>query len=239
MLTAQSVLSYVKRMLGYPYSTIEILDDDFISHWKEISLHDFSVLCPEIISIKLNDSNVVERISNKEWLIHDPEGRDIINVHKAYSQNTSGAEYGIGSIPNAGNAISFDGFEQVANNMLNAKMGRLGGDFAFDSFITLFEHPNKVIFEGHAPVNGTLQYKRVHIFESIPVTKYHYIRDLCLADAKILLGAVRKNMSSIPTPIGNIEISNDFASEGETLRSKVIEDLNSLPPDIIIEIGGN
>jgi hypothetical protein len=63
---------------------------------------------------------------------------------------------------------------------------------------------------------------------------YQYFKKLCLADIKILIGNMRSKYQ-LSTPIGQIINNADvLKQEGEELRTAVIQNLMTLPPDKLI-----
>jgi len=230
MITESDVLFYIKSKLGYPYTKIELLDEDFLNYINKFTMKTFSVLAPDEALLRVNDfDNVVRLEGNMSCEIFDPTGREILRLVKVYTGTTMPAHY----------VVSND-VDGLMNYLMGLKMSKMSGQWNIHEISYTFKHPNIIHFHGRYPTEGVIHYQRMHTFESIPVILDEYFLDLCLADAMILLGAIRDNVRSIDTQVGTIEINSDFRDRGETLRREVTETLRErIPLQRFIDVIGN
>ena len=64
MLNSNRVISFVKSKLGFPFTEVEIEDQQILDFVTEFSLRDFSYYSPEVVKINLN---VNLEVNTVEW----------------------------------------------------------------------------------------------------------------------------------------------------------------------------
>lgn len=229
MLNDTRVLSYVKRNLGFPFMHLEWTDNDVLDHIRDITIRTYSYYSPSTAKIPVNISltaNKVPGVGN-EFYIHEPEGREILNVVDIYFSQSD--LYIVGHPP-FGPMSHFE-IREWALQVEMAGMLKM-----FSSFDKTFEfkHPN-IVRISPLPTNSTyitIEYERMQSedFSEIPNDQHQVFLELALADVMIAIGRIRKRYGAgnMKTPFGEIPLESDIYEEGKEKKDKVIELLERL-----------
>jgi len=236
MLDPGKVLRYIKRQLGHPVLPLEMEDDQILEFVREFTLQEFSSYVPDKkhVVVDPSDSNQRDPLVKNRFFIHDPDDCEILNVVDI-NWGWGDTEIFYGHPPYG--ALSYDALPEWALAVEKARNLKLFG--AFNDYTYHFIHPNQieVIPDPSAPFR--VNYERQHPpdFGTIPLQMERYFLDLALADIKIQLGNIRKRYSEISTPFGTIPVNAEIGDEGKELKEKVIEKLQTVVPNVVIDIG--
>jgi hypothetical protein len=239
MLNQNTVLTYIKDNLGWPFMQLELEDKKIIEYTTNHTLKEFGYYVPQVWKIGMNlelESNRVPSIPN-EWYIFDPQGLEILNVIDFYS--TSGDLYLHGHPPLGPMSMGqLPDWALAVSNAMTVKM--------FSSFDYTFEfrHPN-IIRISPLPSSQrviTVEYERQQPedLSGIPNDLQQYYKKLALADIMMVIGRIRKKYGggTLRTPFGEIPLDSDIYEEGKELKREVIEVLERLYiPNVRIDHG--
>lgn len=239
MLNQNTVLTYIKDNLGWPFMQLELEDDKIVEYTATHTLKEFGYYVPQVWKIGLNldlESNRVPASPN-EWYIFDPQGLEILNVIDFYS--TSGDLYLLGHPPLG--PMSMGELPDWALSVSNAMTVKM-----FSSFDYTFEfrHPNIIRISPLPSTKGviTVEYERQQPedLSGIPNDLQQYYKKLALADIMMVIGRIRKKYGAgnLRTPFGEIPLDSDIYEEGKELKREVIEVLERLYiPNVRIDHG--
>jgi hypothetical protein len=232
MLNSNRVISFVKSKLGFPFTEVEIEDQQILDFVTEFSLRDFSYYSPELKRINLNVNLESNRVSGRanEYYINDPEGLEILNVKEIYFNM---GNYVMLGHPPMG-PLSHIGLREWAlqTEMANQlKSFSSFGDYTFE-----FQHPN-VIRISPTPTNTqtsdiTIEYERMQNsdFSGISNDLQLFFLNFCAADIMMKIGVIRKKYGDgIKTPFGDINLNSDIYEEGKELKREIVEKLSLGP----------
>lgn len=230
MLSTTKVLNYIKSELGFPWQFIELTDDEIISHLTSYTLQTFAHYFPDENIIGLNLQTESNRVPSKanEYYITDPEGREILGVSHLYF--SAGNLYMFGHPP-----LGPMSFGELGQWALSVEMAGWVKSFSSFNYTYVFKHPN-IISIRPTPNSEqwvAVEYERSHAedFSTIPNDLQMYFLELCLCDIGIRIGRIRKKYSGggqgIPTPFGNIPLSDDIFEEFKEKRAEVLEKLTT------------
>ena len=237
MLNDSKVLRYVKDNIGFPFHKIEFKDADILSYIKEYSISEFSHYSPEKKKLNMNlISNPKVPYTQNEYYIHEPEGREILNVRDVIFSMSS---HMITGHPPFGPF----GLGDIKEWALATEVSSMIKQFSSFDYTWEFTHPNILrvspvpTSEGRALVEYEIEQSKD--FSGIPNDIQLYFLNLALADTMIRLGRLRKRYEgNIRTPFGEIPISAEIYDEGKELKRETIEKLEMLfIPNISIEFG--
>lgn len=240
MLNQNTVLTFVKNNLGFPFMHVELTDEKIIEYFTEHTLKEFSYYVPQVNKMSLNlnlEINKVPGVAN-EFYIFDPQGLEILNVIDFYT--TSGELYLHGHPPIG--PMSMGELPDWALSVHNAMMVKM-----FSSFDYTFEfrHPN-IIRISPLPSSTlgtiTVEYERQQPddLSGIPNDLQQYFKKLALGDVMMVIGRIRKRYGggSLRTPFGEIPLESEIFDEGKEMKREVIEVLERLYiPNVKIDHG--
>ncbi len=240
MLTQSQVLHFIKDNLGWPFMHLELDDEKIIQYTTDYSLKEFAYYVPQVWKVGLNltlESNKVPGVAN-EFLIHDPQGLEILNVIDFYSG--SGDLYLLGHPPLG--PMSMGELPEWALSVSNAMTVKMFSsyDYTFE-----FRHPN-IMRISPLPTGSlgviTVEYEREqpHDLSGVPNDLHQYYKKLALADILIVIGRIRKRYGggTLRTPFGEIPLESDVFDEGKEMKREVIEVLERLYiPNVRIDHG--
>jgi hypothetical protein len=228
MLTKSKVLKYIKRNLGFPYEALEITDDEIMDQLIDFTIPSFSFYWPDENTIAFNFSKRLPNAPSNEYLIEEPDGREIIRVISLIP----GSNYSVAGHPSVG--ITGDPIEWVYKvRKASPKLS-----WGFQKFSWEFKAPNTIRIEGSNPGTCAMVYGRVHAddFSTITLPMQEYFLPFIVADLKIWIGNIRKKYTELSTPYGNIPLS-DIRDEGKSDKQDILEKLKMKNMDIVIHIG--
>jgi hypothetical protein len=236
MLNKADVIYYIKTNLGFPHVTIESSDEQIWMYVKMYTLREFSKYVPDVNELVINtsDSEVKTDVKNI-FLIRDPDGCNVLNVKWYIEQEMD--SYMTGR-PFQGPYTSFSSLEGF---LLQMEQGDTAEHFSRSEPNYEFIQPNKIrLYAGsRIPSYIVVRYERSQPedLSKIPYEREIDFLNLALADTMITMGNIRRKYQSLNTPFGDIPVDTSLAERGETMKTAVIEILNSLPPNVIIEVG--
>lgn len=224
MLNASRLLSYIKTNLSFPWQFIEF-DDPTILESTYNSLRTFAQYFPDVYSMGLDltsPSNIVPDKQN-EYYIHDPDGREIINVSHVYFP--SGQYLMFGHPP-----IGPMSLGELSNWAYNTEIAGWIKSFSSWNYTHTFKHPNILTIRPKCNDQWVaIEYEREHAqdYSTIPNGLQMYFLELALADVMIKIGRIRKKYGSggLKSPFGDINLSDEIYDEGKEKRAEVIEKL--------------
>ena len=229
MLTEQKVLKYVKYGLGFPTTAIELDDDQLKEIIIDFAIPEFSHWVPDIgtTAIHTNNDKYIVSGSTNRYYFFDEYGREIIEPVQVYY---SRAIFSLSGIPYPVPFTSYDNLDEI---MLKMWRGETAYEYSVLHMGWKFFPPNIIeLHTGDFRENVILvRYKRYHApdFSTIPFDTQTYFLDLALAYCKIFVGEQRSKYTNYSTTMGDIPINTDLRSEGQELRDKVIEELQTIP----------
>lgn len=238
MLTPSFVLDYVKARLGLPYTPIEYTDDNILDYIRKTSLRTFSRKMPHKnkVVMNLNDDSIKTEVNN-EFRIIDPDGVSIIAIVEVLDDMTgmifSGYPYyGLlgGTIEDAERYV-----EQTETAGTVYKYSQYNKYYEFVPPNILRILPNNSFGD-----SLTVIYERFHThdFRTILPEFEDLFLDLAYADVAIWIAKTRGAFRTMNTPFGDIELNvDDLKSDAQAIRDKIIEDLSTVNPSIIVDAG--
>jgi len=240
MLSQNTVLTYIKDNLGWPFMQLELTDEKIVEYFTTHTLKEFGYYVPQVWKIGLNldlEANKVPGVAN-EWYIFDPQGLEILNVIDFYS--TAGDLYIHGHPPLG--PMSMGELPDWALSVSNAMTVKM-----FSSFDYTFEfrHPN-IIRISPLPSSTlgiiTVEYERQQPTDlsGIPNDLHQYFKKLALGDVMMVIGRIRKKYGggNLRTPFGEIPLDSDVYEEGKDMKREVLEVLERLYiPNVKIDHG--
>lgn len=230
-ITYESAIDYVKRNLGYPFSTIEIQDSDIEHIIRTISLPYFSQYIPDVnqtIVSKLADN------SGNIFIIEDPDSMPILDVVKVFPD--LGTEI-LASDPKV--ILPLIGKQNIPDFINSLTGSKLNQTYSSYWPSWNFIPPNLVrIYPTDVQKSYLIRYTRIHAsLSTIPMSYHRDFNDLCLADVMMSLYASRSKYSSYSTPFGEIQVNADMLYQRATeIRDRVTERLKRRPPDTLVYI---
>ena len=240
MLNTNTVLTYIKDNLGFPFMHLELEDDKIVEYFTTHTVQEFSYYAPQVWKTPLNtnlDANKVPGIAN-EWYISDPQGLEILNVVNYYS--SKGDLYLHGHPPIG--PMSMGELGEWALSVHNAMTVKM-----FSSFDYTFEfrHPNIIRISPYpGSTLGTIivEYERQQPSDlsGIPNDLHQYFKKLALGDILMVIGRIRKRYGggNLRTPFGEIPLESDVYEEGKELKRETIEQMERLfIPNVRIDHG--
>lgn len=230
-ITYESTVDFIKRNLGYPFTTIEIQDSDIEHIIKTISLPYFSQYIPDtnqIVVNKLADN------SNNVFVIEDPDNMPVLDVIKVFS------DVGTEVMTNDPRVIMpMIGKSSIPDFLTSLTQAKLQQNYSSYWPSWTFIPPNLVrIYPTNMQSSYLIRYTRIHAsLSTIPMSYHRDFNDLCLADVMLSLYASRSKYSNYSTPFGEIQLNSDALYQRATeIRDKVSERLKRRPPDTLLYI---
>ena len=230
MLNSNRVISFVKSKLGFPFTEIEIEDQQILDFVTEFSLREFSHYSPELKRINLNVNLESNRVSGRanEYYINDPEGLEILNVKEIYFNAGNLMLHGhppMGPMTHLG----------LREFVLQAEMANQLKSFSSFDYTFEFQHPN-IIRISPTPTNTqssdiTIEYERTQNsdFSGISNDLQLFFLEFCAADIMMKIGSIRKKFQNIHTPFGEIPLQDSIYEEGKELKREIVEKLSLGP----------
>jgi len=224
MLNASTLLSHIKSNLSFPWQFIEFEDQQILDS-SYMTLKTFAQYFPDIYSMGLDltsPSNIVPGKKN-EYYIHDPDGREIMNVCHVYFP--SGQYLMFGHPP-----IGPMSLGELSNWAYNTEIAGWIKSFSSWNYTHTFKHPNILTIRPTCNDQWVaIEYEREHAkdFSTIPNGLQMYFADLALAEVMMKIGRIRKKYGSggLKSPFGDINLSDEIYDEGKEKRAEVIEKL--------------
>ena len=237
MLTPSQVVSYVKMKLGYPHTPLEYSDDEILNYCRTVTIPEFSKWVPDVkeLPLDLSDPSVGTEKPN-EFKIVDPDGRPILNVVDVIFDQSNLIMSGF---PILGTMGSDE--DTILDYNLQTFRGGMARKTSMFNYYYEFIKPN-ILRITPTPSKGPILvvYERYHLedFSTIPPEFTTYFLDLCFADVALWLCRTRSIFRMFNTPFGDIELNiEDLRTEAQDLRSRLLEELKTANPSIIVDSG--
>lgn len=236
MLTDSKVLQYIKDELGWPFTEVELADQDILRRTKTQTLTSyFSPYVPvyKYLRINTSDSTYTTENSNR-FRIVDPDDAGILSVFDVITENevvksltilgSQGCSYS--EIPSW-----YSAYQQRQTAFLTTNWYQI---FEFEHPFYLSIRPSMTI-----PTDILVCYEAQHTcFETIPTYREAEFLDLATARIKMNIGAIRSKYASLETQFGNINLNwETIKSDGKELWDATIERLKKIAPRVMIDIG--
>jgi len=230
-MTFLQLFNLVKRRLGVPYTFFELDYEDVVAIVKEKTFRFISQWVPargyllmeakkaRVEGLKGDyilptEDDIVSVIdlhpSNSDLVVNYP----LTPINSGFSDVTQMVTQNMEAIPNmmTSSALHYT-WEFLSPNRIKI----FPADFGFEIMIVYYEY-----------IHNSL--------ETIPNTFGGDFIDLVLADVYDTLADIRSKYQQISTPFGDIQLNADtLRSQGENLRSRVYERLQSIPPNVVVK----
>jgi hypothetical protein len=240
MLNQSRVLQYVKMNLAFPFQFIEYTDEQILEYLTTFTLREFSHYVPDVVTIGYNLDVASNRVPGKEneYYIQDEQGLEVLNVANIYF---SGANMYMFGHPPFGPM----NFGELRSWFLDVEVAGWVKQFSNWDYTWEFKSPN-IVRISPTPVSEqwiAVEYERMQPpdLSKVPNDLQMLFCELCLADIMILLGRLRKKYSAgggIPTPFGNVPLSDEVGEEGKEKKTALIEKFEARAlPNITLDIG--
>jgi hypothetical protein len=236
MSTAQhwnNILSYVKLNLGVPVNVLEISDDELVLYLKDHVLPLFSQYVPHKKYAYITSQHQItgEVAGSPQFMYRIPvtEGTYIIDILEAYpTKEISVSDIYTGSMINAKAAMDV----VISNAYIDAirsMQTRLTWEFL---------PPDIMIFDMEIAACVVVYNTTHEILNTVRPDLYHKVfKPLCLGHVKLWVAAMRSKYENLSTPFGPINLNFEtLKNEGQTLIDNCIGVLDTIPPDILIEV---
>jgi len=239
MLNSSRVLDYIKSELGFPFVNIELSDEQILRQVSTYTIRKFSQYVPYVKKISMNVTLDIYKVPGRqnEFYIPVADEEEIINVVEVYFP---GGDLYLHGHPTFG-PLSHGELPNWALQVTKAMDTKM-----FSSFDQTYEfkHPNIIRI---SPV--TFQNENITVecemmqpsdFSQVPNEFQELFCELACADIMIIIGRIRKKYAGgggLRSPFGEITLDTDILDEGKEKRREIIEKLESIPPNISIDIG--
>lgn len=227
-----NILSYIKINLGVPINLLEIADDELILNLREHVLSSFSQYAPAKAYAFITGANqFYGSLGSPQYMykIPVPEGTYIIDVIEAYpTKEVSVVDMYGGAIINAQAAMDL----VISNSYIDA-VRSLQTRQTWE-----FIAPNTMIFDKE--INScVVVYNHPHVtLDTIRPDLYHRaFKPLALGHTKLWIASMRSKFENLSTPFGALNLNfAELKAEGQTLIDNVQAILDTIPPDVLIEV---
>ena len=227
MLTIAKTLSYINRKLGGRFVSLELEQQDIIDVITEDALPEFTRYIPDINFIMINRHDTALRVNpkieNLFW-VKDPDGRRVLVITDVIPDLGSQIVHGYPLV------MPITSFEDVDDIALQIQTSELAMMFSKNDLTWSQERELNQIWLyaiDSLCVDFKVEYTREHNpdLSTIPIEHEALFKDLCRAHVMENIGEIRKKYGTLATPMGDIAISADIASDGKELHSTVTEEL--------------
>jgi hypothetical protein len=232
MLNPTTLLNWIKQELGHPYFAIERTDEELLTLIRENTLPLFSQYVPLTAFKQLTSVDLVPGTPN-EYLLNDPDG--VVSINDVLLPIT---------IPwTLGHPwLLMPSFDELPSSIMDLHAARSRQLYSIWRHNWEFIPPNRLrIYPSRLQnLSFLVRYEKVHVsdFSTIPIRFNRALRNLALADVLENIASVRSKYQTMSTPFGEITLNvEDLRTRAETLRTTTLEELKSLPPNTIVEVG--
>ena len=239
MITVGEVVSYIKRSLGEPFVSLELMNSQIEEIVMEDALKDFTKYVPDtnrIILEKKISNRVNPKMENLYW-IRDPEERRVYSVIEVNQSNDASIA---SNYPITMPITSYDGLPEKVLQIHKSvySMHFTSSDLTWRQEGT----KNQVWIFSDDSLSGyySVKYTRSHApdLHSIPEEYVMDFQNLSLARVQIVLGSIRTKYGTLNTPLGDIQINAEIGNQGKELLNATIEELKKIqPPHVPLYIG--
>jgi len=232
MLSANEILEYIKDDILFPFQKLEWDDPKIIDYLTKFTLkRTFSQYIPQkwVMNLDVKSPDVVTE-QKYVYKITEPDDCSILNV----MDFISGDNMIIFGHPPVG-TFSYGALENWYLNVNQARTTHLSSEY----YVTFRFIPPDMIWINPDVGGGVLYYERAHPhFGTVPPEHEDRFLRLSSAEIKMKIGKIRKRFSGIETPFGSIPLNGeDLYNEGKEEYEKIIEELKTVVPNVIIDVG--
>lgn len=226
MISWDFVLERVKEELSYPFQLLEKTDEQIIDYLRRNALKKFSRFFPSKNRITIDTSDTSTQVTDRqgEYLIIDPDNRQVMNIVGIYP--TSGHNVLLGH-PFIG-VFDYDSIPsyQLAVNKANTLEFYSPYHYTYE-----FYPPNRLRITPDYNGRFVVEYERLledELEDIRPELEDDFI-ELCIAMVMMNIGRTRKRYSQIATPFGEIQLNaEDIYSEGKQMYDTLMEKFDRL-----------
>lgn len=236
MLTNSSVLEAIKFSLGFPFTEIELLDEDIIYRVKNILLKRyFSPFVPvyKFKVINTTDTTVTTSTSNRYKIIDEDEA-GILSVFEVIDDTEIYINSGI--IGSQG--VSYSELPAWYESYIAKRTTTLTTNWYS---IYQFIHPMYIEIRPKMTIAKKFMvcYEAQHTsFETIPTYRESLFLDYAIGYIKKSIAEIRSKYETIGTSFGEVKLNWErLENDGKELFDRTTERLNKIPPRVIIGIG--
>ncbi len=227
------ILEYIKVNLGVPVNLLEIPDDELIGYLRRHVLTLFSQYVPHKAFAFITEANRINvgvtGAPQYMYKIPVPEGTYIIDIYEVMpTKEVSIVDMYGGALINAQAAMDL-----VISNAYIDAVRSLQTRTTWE-----FIPPDVLIFDKQV-TSSVVIYNTPHtVLNTIRPDLYHRaLKPLCLGYTKIWIAAMRSKFENLATPFGTLNLNYDkLQSEGQVTIDNAIVVLETIPPDILIEV---
>jgi len=227
-----NILSYIKINLGVPVNLLEISDDDLILNLREHVLSAFSQYAPAKAYAFITSANQISGgIGSPQYMyrIPVPAGTYIIDVLEAMpTKEISIVDMYGGALINAQSAMDL----VISNSYIDAVRSlqtRNTWEFIPPATMVFDKETNACVVIYNTP-HTTLDTIRPDLY-------HRAFKPLCLGHTKIWISSMRSKFENLATPFGALNLNfAELQTSGQTLIDNVQAILDTIPPDILIEV---
>lgn len=232
--TLKQLKDWMLVKMGYPLVQVELTDEQLnLCIADAISLYSKYAYTPEKylvvnlnfyekdVGIDLSEFNImsVKDIALQRDNIFGMQNDMFFGMYAFMGQGAGGPMFGMGEGNYVGSWVTYHNLHEFFD--LSKRMTGNNPDFQYDKVtkrLVLFPQPI-----------GAYKDQKILLTCNVepPIEEYYgneYVRRLCLAEAKILLGTVRKKFSNIQL-VGGGSIDTSIGDEGQNEKQAALEDL--------------
>jgi predicted DCC family thiol-disulfide oxidoreductase YuxK len=233
MLTKTFLLNYIKTRLGHPYLGIEISDDML---WDIVVHHTIPTFSTYVPTVAFKELTAADRDPQNPTLYYLNDEDGVITVKDVVLPMSSAFVVGHPW-------IFIPSFEDLPNQIMDIMKARTVERYSLFRHQWEFIPPNKLYIYPTRLTGLTatfyVRYEKNHPSDlsTIPVDFVRDFCDLALADIYDVIADMRSKYATLSTPFGEITLNADaLSSKATELRDRIIERLQSLPPNTIVEV---
>jgi hypothetical protein len=227
-----NVLEYIKLFLGVPVNLLEISDDDLVKYLKRQVLTLFSQYSPAKKFTYITSSNIIPLTSGAprfRYKIPIEPGEYIVDIFAAYpTRDVSIVDTYGGALLNAQMTMDMT----IANSYIDAvRSMQVRNTWEFLP-------PDILIFDQEIVACAVI-YNTPHVtLDTIRPDLFHKaFKPLCLGYTKLWIASMRSKFEGLTTPFGQLNLNYDrLQTEGQTAIDNATNVLESIPPDVLIEV---
>lgn len=227
-----NVLSYVKINLGVPINLLEISDDELIINLRDHVLSLFSQYAPAKAYAFLSGANQItggQGSPRYMYKIPVPVGTYIIDILEAMpTKEVSIVDMYGGALINAQQAMDL-----VISNAYIDAVRSLQTRQTWE-----FLPPDVMVFDKETNACVVIYNTPHRTLDTVRPDLYHRaFKPLCLGHTKLWVASMRSKFENLSTPFGALNLNYDkLQTEGQTTIDNAIAILDTIPPDILIEV---
>ncbi len=227
-----NILGYIKINLGVPINLLEIADDELIQNLRDHVLSLFSQFAPHKAYAFLTSANqITGGLGSPQYMykIPVPDGTYIIDVLEAMpTKEVSIVDMYGGALINAQAAMDL----VISNSYIDA-VRSLQTRHTWE-----FVPPDILVFDKET-TSCVVIYNIPHVtLDTVRPDLYHRaFKPMCLGHTKLWVASMRSKYENLATPFGQINLNYDkLQTEGQSLIDNAQAILDTIPPDILIEV---